>query len=184
MRFVLEKSEDRKLYLVLSPATAMKQTNLGIVREITEQGATAVIITTNQPYPVLRKLYVQEGIDLARVRVVDAITKYAVGKAPEDVENAVFVNSPEDLTDMGIAVTQTLKAVDGKEVFVLFDSVSTMLIYLSSANISRFIHFVTSRLKISGIAGVFLAVEKGLDPLLLSRLTTFVDEVVDMEGEG
>jgi KaiC/GvpD/RAD55 family RecA-like ATPase len=184
MRFVHEIGEDRKLYLVLSPAAAMKQTNVGIVREITAEGATAVIITTNQPYPVLRKLYVQEGIDLARVRFIDAITKYAVGKVPDDAENVIFVKSPEDLTDMGIAIAQTLTSVREEEVFILFDSVSTMLIYLSSANISRFIHFVTSRLKIAGIAGVFLAVEKGLDPLLLSQLTTFVDEVVDMEGKG
>jgi KaiC/GvpD/RAD55 family RecA-like ATPase len=184
MRFVHENDEDRRLHLVLAPAQAMKQTNLRIVREITAGGATAVIITTNQPYLVLRKLYLQEGIDLARVRFIDAITKYAIGKAPDDAENVIFVNSPENLTDLGIAITQTLKAAGEEEVFVLFDSVSTMLIYLSSANISRFIHFVTSRLKIAGIAGVFLAVEKGLDPLLLSQLTTFVDEVVDMESDG
>lgn len=143
-----------------------------------------MVITTNQPSMVLRKLYLQEGIDLEHVRFIDAITKYAIGKVPEDVENVVFVKSPDDLTDMGIAITQILKEEGEEEVFILFDSVSTMLIYLSSTNISRFIHFVTSKLKITGIAGVFLAVEKGLDPLLLSQLTTFVDEVVDTEKEG
>ncbi len=47
-----------------------------------------------------------------------------------------YVNSPANLTDMGIAVTEVLKDISGQKVCILFDSVSTMMIYLSSANIS------------------------------------------------
>jgi hypothetical protein len=61
----------------------------------------------------------------------------------------------------------------------LHDSISTMLIYLSSLNISKFIHFVTNKLRLMDISGVFLAVEKGLDPMFVSQLTTFVDHVID-----
>ena len=63
----------------------------------------------------------------------------------------------------------------------MHDSFSTMLIYLSSANISKFIHFVTNKLRLMDISGVFLAVEKGLDPLLMTQLTTFVDMVVETD---
>jgi hypothetical protein len=56
---------------------------------------------------------------------------------------------------------------------------STMLIYLSSPNISKFIHFVTNKLRLMDISGIFLAVEKGLDPMLMTQLTTFVDTVID-----
>ena len=61
----------------------------------------------------------------------------------------------------------------------MYDSVSTLLIYLSSANISKFIHFVTNKLRLMDVSGVFLAVEKGLDPILMTQLTTFVDTVID-----
>ena len=86
-----------------------------------------------------------------------------------------------NLTDMGIAVTEVLKEHSGEKVCILYDSVSTMLIYLSSPNISKFIHFVTNKLRLLDISGVFLAVEKGLDPMLMSQLTTFVDKVIDTE---
>jgi hypothetical protein len=72
-----------------------------------------------------------------------------------------------------------LKENAGKKVCILYDSVSTMLIYLSSQNISKFIHFVTNKIRLMDISGVFLAVEKGLDPMLVSQLTTFVDIVID-----
>jgi hypothetical protein len=33
-------------------------------------------------------------------------------------------------------------------------------------------------------SGIFLSVEKGLDPDLLIQLTTFVDQVIDVDVEG
>jgi len=56
-----------------------------------------------------------------------------------------------------------------------------MLIYLPSIHISKFIHFVTSKLRLLDVPGIFLAVEKGIDPLLLTQLTTYVDDVIDMD---
>jgi hypothetical protein len=40
---------------------------------------------------------------------------------------------------------------------------------------------VTNKLRLMDISGVFLAVEKGLDPMLMTQLTTFVDTVIDAE---
>ena len=67
-----------------------------------------------------------------------------MGRDPLPADNCRFVNNPANLTDIGIAVTEELKVLEGKKVCLLFDSVSSMLIYLSSQNITRFIHFVTN----------------------------------------
>jgi hypothetical protein len=54
-----------------------------------------------------------------------------------------------------------------------------MFIYLSSPDISKFIHFLTNKLRLMNLSGIFLAAGKGLDPPLLSQLTTFVDNILD-----
>jgi hypothetical protein len=59
-----------------------------------------------------------------------------------------------------------------------------MLIYSTSVNLSRFIHFVTSKLRLRNVAGVLIAVEKGLDPLLMSQLTAFSDAVIDISEDA
>jgi len=92
------------------------------------------------------------------------------------------VNSPSNLTDLGIAITEALSSLGNSNVCILLDSISTMLIYIPSVNISKFIHFISSKLRLVEASGVFLAVEKGLDPMLMSQLTTFVDEIIEMEG--
>jgi len=59
---------------------------------------------------------------------------------------------------------------------IMFDSVSMLLIHISSATASEFFHFVVNKLKLSDISGIFLCVEKGLEPVILSQKTVFVDK--------
>lgn len=170
-----------KLFLVLSTAEMLKRNNTQIIHTLIGKGYRVVVITTNQPSAVLKKNYTNEGIDVSKVTFIDAITKYALGKIPPGQEDCRFINSPSNLTDLGIAITEVLHNFAGEKTCLLFDSVSTMLIYIPSTNISKFIHFITSKLRLVDAAGIFLAVEKGLDPLLLTQLTTYVDGTIDMD---
>jgi len=171
--------EQKKIFLILASPGMIRQRNSDIIREISALGYHTVVITTNFPYSVLSKMYAQCSIPPGSVSFIDAVTRNSVGTA-ENIPGVVrYINNPANLTDMGIAVTEVLKEHSGQKVCIMYDSVSTMLIYLSSANISKFIHFVTNKLRLMDVSGVFLAVEKGLDPMLMTQLTTFVDNVVD-----
>jgi hypothetical protein len=173
--------EQKQIYLILATPSRIRERNIEIIRELSALGYHSVVITTNFPYSILVKLYKEGGVDLNNVSFVDAVTRNSIGNV-ENIPGIVrYINNPANLTDMGIAVTEVLKEHSGQKVCILYDSISTMLIYLSSPNISKFIHFVTNKLRLMEISGVFLAVEKGLDPMLMTQLTTFVDKVVDTE---
>ncbi len=170
-----------QIFLILTSPGNIRERNIEIIRQLSALGYHSVVITTNFPYSVLWKLYEQGGVDLTKVDFIDAVTQPSFGSA-ENIPGVVrYINGPADLTDMGIAVTEVLKEHHSGKVCILYDSISTLLIYLSSPNISKFIHFVTNKLRIMDISGVFLAVEKGLDPMLMTQLTTFVDTVIDAE---
>ena len=171
--------EKKQLFLVLANPGDIRQRNIDLIKEISANGYHTIIVTINFPYSILSKLYAENGVDLSTVSFIDAVTRNSIGSV-ENIPGVVrYVNNPANITDLGIAVTEVLKEHSGKNVCILYDSVSTMLIYLSSPNISKFIHFVTNKLRLMDISGIFLAVEKGLDPMLMSQLTTFVDTVID-----
>ena len=175
-----EELEQKKIFLILASPGTIRQRNIEIIKEVSTLGYHTVVITTNFPYSILSKLYAQNGIPSPSVSFIDAVTRNSIGNV-ENIPGVVrYINNPANLTDIGIAVTEVLKDHSDKKICIMYDSVSTMLIYLSSANISKFIHFVTNKLRLMDISGVFLAVEKGLDPMLMTQLTTFVDNVVDM----
>ncbi len=183
MTFAFDRLDKDKIYLCLSSAERLRENASSIIRGLLSRGYVVVVVTTNQPYAILKKTYEKDGIDLSRVGFIDTITRYAIGEVPAGARGVRFTSSPSDLTQMGIAISDSLKDMGGKKAAILLDSVSTMLIYLPSANLSKFIHFVSSKLKILDMTGIFLAVEDGLDPMLLSQLTTFVDQVVNMDKE-
>lgn len=184
MAFSLDHLKEHELFLLMSPPAEIRLRNIELIRDLTMGEYYVLVITTNQLQDMLKKSYEKNGIVLEKIYFVDAVTKYALGHDPAPVKNCRFVSNPANLTDIGIAVTETLKELEGKKTCVLFDSVNAMLIYISSQNITKFIHFVTNRLRIMNFSGIFLAVEKGLDPDVLIQLTTFVDEVIDTEKKS
>ncbi|HMA04880.1 MAG TPA: hypothetical protein VKO45_03040 [Methanomicrobiales archaeon] len=184
MTFSFDRLDKDKIYLCLTSAERLRENSSTIIKGLLSKGYVVVVVTTNQPYAILKKTYEKDGIDLSRVGFIDAITRYAVGEVPPGAKGVRFTSSPSDLTQLGIAISDSLKDMSGRKAAILLDSVSTMLIYLPSTNLSKFIHFISSKLKILDMAGVFLAVEDGLDPTLLSQLTTFVDQVINMDREA
>ena len=181
--FSIKDMKEHELYLIMSSASEIRNRNIELIRKVSGEGYYVLVITTNQLHDMLTRNYEKNGIPMDKIYFVDAVTKYAMGRDPLPVKNCRFVNHPANLTDIGIAVTETLKELQGKKVCMLLDSVNSMLIYLSSQNITRFIHFVTNRLRLLNFTGIFLAVEKGLDPDVLTQLTTFVDEVIDSDTD-
>jgi hypothetical protein len=183
MAYPISLSGEKKLFLVMSAADKLKINNIEIIRQLVSKDQSVLIITTNQPYTTLVNSYESNGLDVSKIYFIDAITKYALGKVPLEAKNCKFVNNPGNITDLGIAITEMLNKFPHEKPWILFDSISTMLIYIPSLNISKFIHFVTSKLRLLSSPGIFLAVEKSLDPLLMTQLITFVDEVIDTESK-
>ncbi len=174
-------SRGKNLVLQLTTAERLKQDNIDIVKSMADKGYHMIVITTNQPSEVLKKNYEKSGVDLSRLFFIDAITSYAIGKTPAAELNVRFISNPSNLTDLGIAITGALNEFEDKHPCILFDSVSTMLIYLPSASISKFIHNISNRLRLIDTPGIFLAVGKGLDPMMISNLSTFMDDIIQSE---
>jgi len=178
-RITADKLEDGDSFLVLSSASTLKENNIRLVREVQRLQYRIIMVTFNQPSPILKRTYLKNNIDLETIIFIDAVSKYALGTLPEDIDRAVFINNPRNLTNLSVAISEMLKEFAGTNTCVILDSISTMLIYLSSDDISKFTHFMTSKLAIMGMPGFFIAVEKGLNPVLMTHLSTFTNEVID-----
>jgi len=178
------ENEDSVILLYLSDPREVRASNTKIIQEAENAGYSTVVITTNFPASILEKLYAKNNLNLENIFFVDAITVYSLGSKANNDEHHLMIKNPADLTSLGIAVTEMLKKTDDKKTFILFDSVSTMLIYLPSIKITRFIHYLANKLRQTNKSGAFLAVDGGLDPMLLTQISTFVDYVIDGEDGG
>ncbi|AGB02770.1 hypothetical protein Metfor_1746 [Methanoregula formicica SMSP] len=168
------------LCLLVAQPEQIQDMNLMVMKKILASGCTPLIVTVNKPYKVLTKIYAKEGIGPESYFVIDAVTQYSGGVCPPS-PRVKYVNNPSNLTDLGIAITELLKQMPEGKKCILFDSVSMLLIHIPSATASKFLHFVVNKLQLSDVSGIFLSVEKGLDPVVMSQMSAFVDHVMDYE---
>jgi hypothetical protein len=181
MVFTLKDTQENELCIVLASAAGIRNKNIEVIRAAIDKDYYIIVVTTNQLAGILKKNYEKHGIPDERIFFIDAVTKYAGGTNIPRIKNCRYISNPGNLTDIGIAIIESIKDLEGKKACLLLDSINSMLIYIPSHNITKFIHFISNKLRIQNLSGVFLIVEKGIDPDVLSQLTTFVDEVIDSE---
>jgi hypothetical protein len=61
------------------------------------------------------------------------------------------------------------------------DSLSTLLLYHNVGTVSKFSHFLTGRMRMWGLRGILMAVEKEADPKFTNQLAQFCDIVVTLD---
>ena len=94
--------------------------------------------------------------------------------------NAVFIGSPKELTNISITTTSTLKKLKTAKVLI-FDSISTLLVYNKFEVVKDFIIFITKEMKNLKVTFVMNVIKDKTDKNVLSQLSAFVDEVIDIE---
>ncbi|MCX6699084.1 MAG: hypothetical protein NTV68_04020 [Methanomicrobiales archaeon] len=183
MRFSADTLNDNRIVLLLADSRKLKQTNTAVISELTRNGYNVLIVSVTLPNIVVRRTYEAAEIDLAKIYVVDAVTRYSDGPTVPNDPHCKYISNPGNLTDIGIAITEWIKPLPGEKKCLFVDDISTMLLYSPSITISKFIHFITNKLRLFDVAGVFLAVEKGLDPALFSQISTFTDLIQTIEDD-
>jgi hypothetical protein len=147
---------------------------------IEEKAFAGIYITVNKPYDVLVNYLKENGIKTDNIFFIDTISK-AVSEDIRMTENCLFIPSPSRLTDLAIALSQALEGMEKKEnKFIFIDSVSTLLIYNPFDVIAKFIHFIISRLRLFGLVGIMISIEKQIDEKMINILIEMCDDVVEV----
>ena len=173
---ILDGIEAGKIIIAETSAEEFQESSCKLVRGVESKGYTPVIITVNNPSKILKKLYVKNGIELANIHFIDAITKYALGTIPGDAENTSFINQPGNLTDIGIELNKKLTDLKDDRVCVILDSINTMLIYVPTPTMTKFIHFMSNKLRLMQCPGVYISIKDSIDPMLSTQLKSLSDE--------
>lgn len=183
MRFSADTLDENRIILLLADSRGLKQANTVVIKELTSSGYTVMIVSVTLPNIVVKRTYQTAGIDLSKIYVIDAVTRYSDGPTVPDDPHCKYISNPGNLTDIGIAITDWIKPLPGDKKCLFVDDISTLLLYSPSVTISKFIHFITNKLRLNDGAGVFLAVERGLDPALFSQISTFTDVILTMDDD-
>lgn len=176
----LKQLKELKEFVVLATVKAKdyQKTNLEIVKHLTaDMSIPGVYVTLNKPYSVMKNIFEKSKIDARLIIFIDAVTKIA-GEVKK-TKNCLFIGNPENLSDISIAMDQAVRALSGKDKFLFFDSLNTLLIYNTVPTVIKFIHFLASKMRIWKVKGVIISLEKKSDKELINELSQFCDVKID-----
>lgn len=145
----------------------------------TDQDGAVVVTTNDAARDLLAELGRQTG-DVDRLYGVDCTREGTV-----DSDRITGVNSPADLTGIGISVDDHMSTLAERQIHprLAVLSISTLLIYLDFQPVYRFLHVLTSRTRSVDGIGVFTIDENSHDQETMSAITTLFDEHVQI-SEG
>lgn len=159
------------------PLTGKRRLASQILARGLEANHGALFVTTADPATKLRDrygtLFAREG----RVATVDCVSRHqGVGGGDESV---TYVSAPDDMTGIGIGVSDHLKQFQDTEGSrTALSTLSALLLYSNLQTVFRFLHVFTSRIGTTGGLGVYL-LEAGIhDEETTSTLNQLFDGVV------
>ncbi len=180
-RETLKELEPRGITLVLTKAQNYQGAVLELIEYfVNEKKEFGVYVTLNKPFFSMKKL-LEPRIDLRKVIFIDGFTKLAGGK-PEKTEGVLYITSVEDLTGMSFALDQAVKSIPSREKFVFFDSLSTLLLYNKTGSVAKFIHFLTGKIRLWDIDGIFISLGEE-DDQVISKLSMFCDKIIHLDRD-
>lgn len=177
-----EKLKDLKQYVALATVDAKnyQKTNLAIVRHLIEdKNIPGVYVTLNKPFQTMQGIFKKEKIDTRMIIFIDAVTK-TTGGTIKKTNKCLFIGSPDNLSDISIAMDQAVRALPSKERFVFFDSLSTLLMYNNITTVARFIHFLAGKMRAWKVKGIIVSLRKEKDKELIDELMQFCDVILNL----
>jgi KaiC/GvpD/RAD55 family RecA-like ATPase len=150
---------------------------------VNEDKLPGVYITVNKPYATMKRILAGAGVKAEKMYFIDCITKMAGGEVIPNDKNVFYLDSPQNLTGLGVAMAEAITAIKGKEKFLFMDSLSTLLLYHNSGTVAKFSHFLTGRMRVWSLRGILMAIERETDPEFTNQLSPFCDAVVKLENK-
>lgn len=149
---------------------------LAIMKKVAKN-KSIIYVSMNKSYDQLTSLFKNAKIDTRNFFFIDCILKTMEEKREEEgIKNVFHVESPEQLTSISLAITESINHLPNEKLLVL-DSLSTMLIYNGENAIGMFSNFIINKMRAAGVGIILLVLDSDLDKEILKKIETFVDKV-------
>jgi len=169
------KKMDNSVILATVSAKDYQYMNIKLIHCLTRDiGIPGVYVTLNKPFTTLKQLFKKTKIDTRLIVFIDAITKTVGGKINKTKE-CLYIGTPDNLSDISLAMDQAVTSLPEGDKFLFFDSLNTLLIYNDIRTVARFIHFLAGKMRVWKVKGIIISLQKKGNEDLINELSQFCD---------
>lgn len=174
MNIKKELSGSQTILLIMS-STLYNKEIVNIMKKL--GGESIVYVTLNKTSDSLRELFKKNKIKTEKIVFIDAISK-TIKNVPDQSNGVYYVSSPGALTELSLAISKFVK--HGFD-YVIFDSLTNLLVYESKAPVAKFVASLVNNIRESKTKAIFYALSVKEQEALIKESGMFVDKVIDLE---
>ena len=144
-----------------------------------------IICGNSSPADIMKKAS-KMGIELDNVKFIDCYSSTLGRSEAEGSENIKVIAGPSALNDISLALNEAMNESSGKRMRVVFDTLSTFVLYNSKDSIRKFLSVIGGRLRNAQATTLYLVDEGVHDRQLFSLLEHGMDDtitIVDKAGK-
>ena len=165
---------DKQTILLLMPSAKYNQDIIKIVKQLSAE--SVCYVTLNKTFDSLKEIFKKNNIRTDNIVFIDAISQ-TIRNAPSQTEQCYFVSSPAALTEISLAISKFLKH---NFKYLIFDSLTNLLVYQSKAPVAKFISNIVNKVKESNTKAIFYALSIQEQQALIQECGMFVDDIIDL----
>jgi len=148
---------------------------IDVAKQLARNHKQICYVSINKLYDPLVKGLAANKVDVGKFFFIDCISR-GVMRTPNKIENCEFLSSPQALTEMHISISKNLKAK--KSEALLFDSLSTLLVYEREVLVIRFVHGLIGAVRGVGSKAFLTVLEGDTRGELVKSLGMFTDQTI------
>lgn len=171
---IAKELEENQTILLVMPSMEYNKLIVDTAKNL--KGSIAYV-TLNKTSDALKELFKKNRIDTKDIVFIDAISK-TIKKVPDSGEGVYFVSNPGALTELSITIDKFLKHNFD---YLIFDSLTNMLIYEKKAPVAKFVSSLVSKVRQGKTKAVFYALSVKEQQSLIEESGMFVDKVVEIK---
>jgi len=133
-------------------------------------------VSLSKPYDIISDSLKAHGIDLRKLFFISA------GNPSKAEGQVVYISSPKALTELSITISKVIEM--GEIEALIFDSLSTLLVYEQSSTVLKFAHSLISLLREKKSSGFLLLMKGSAGLEVLKDLSMLADRVIEPHAAG
>ena len=150
--------------------------NDDIVEVLKELEGNICYVTLNKTYDSLIELFKRNKVSTKNIVFIDAISR-TIKNVPDQSEDVYYVSSPAALTELSIVIEKFIKHNFD---YVIFDSLTNLLIYEKKAPVAKFVSSLVNKIKNGKTRALFYALSIKEQDELIKQTSMFVDKVIQL----
>lgn len=163
--------------LIVEDAKSLRATVNEILKTLQDKPIMYLNLTTT--YNSLVSNLKKDELNINNILFIDCITQLAGGNVSNQ-ENVLFIKEPNDLTSLGIAISQFFESIPSEKWLVLY-GFSILKIYNKEDTVLRFIQSIFENASANNAKIVVLSTQVKNDSLIKKMAHFFEKVVIEIE---